>query len=141
MPYMREPAYFDSDLALYKNFNITERQKLQFRISATNWLNHPLPQFGLAGIGDNSSTLRTTTPSREQSSGVQPAFAYGRALQTADALPGACGGLVANQHEFHDNRQAGVQDWQPVAAVRREVLLLGGHYVTALSHWFQGAHA
>ena len=41
-PYMRGPAYFDSDLALYKNFQITERQKLQFRVSATNWLNHPL---------------------------------------------------------------------------------------------------
>jgi hypothetical protein len=54
MPYMRNPAYFDSDLALYKNFNITERQKLQFRISATNWLNHPLPQFGLAGNSDNT---------------------------------------------------------------------------------------
>ncbi len=52
MPYMHGPAYFDSDLALYKNFNISERQKLQFRISATNWLNHPLPQFGLSGIGD-----------------------------------------------------------------------------------------
>ena len=31
-PYMRGPAYFDSDLALFKNFQITERQKLQFRI-------------------------------------------------------------------------------------------------------------
>jgi len=51
-PYLHGPAYFDSDLGLYKNFNISERQKLQFRISATNWLNHPLPQFGLAGIGD-----------------------------------------------------------------------------------------
>jgi len=53
MPYMRGPAYFDSDLGLYKNFQISERQKLQFRVSATNWLNHPLPQFGLAGISDN----------------------------------------------------------------------------------------
>jgi hypothetical protein len=52
VPYLHGPAYFDSDLALYKNFNISERQKLQFRISATNWLNHPLPQFGLANIGD-----------------------------------------------------------------------------------------
>ena len=43
---MRGPAYFDSDLALFKNFQITERQKLQFRISAVNFLNHPLPQFG-----------------------------------------------------------------------------------------------
>jgi len=53
MPYMRGPAYFDSDLGLYKNFQISERQKLQFRVSATNWLNHPLPQFNLAGISDN----------------------------------------------------------------------------------------
>ena len=51
-PYMRGPAYFDSDLALFKNFQITERQKLQFRISAVNFLNHPLSQFGLAGISD-----------------------------------------------------------------------------------------
>jgi hypothetical protein len=51
-PYMRGPAYFDSDLALFKNFQITERQKLQFRISAVNFLNHPLNQFGLAGISD-----------------------------------------------------------------------------------------
>jgi len=51
-PYMRGPAYFDSDLALFKNFQITERQKLQFRISAVNFLNHPLRQFGLAGTSD-----------------------------------------------------------------------------------------
>src|SRR3984885_6279158 len=51
-PYLHLPAYFDSDLGLYKNFNISERQKVQFRVSATNWLNHPLPQFDLAGIGD-----------------------------------------------------------------------------------------
>jgi hypothetical protein len=53
-PYMRGPAYFDSDLALYKNFQITERQKIQFRMSATNWLNHPLSQFGLAGNTDET---------------------------------------------------------------------------------------
>ncbi len=53
-PYMRGPAYFDSDLALFKNFQITERQKLQFRISAVNFLNHPLRQFGLAGTSDES---------------------------------------------------------------------------------------
>ncbi len=53
-PYMRGPNYFDSDLALFKNFQITERQKLQFRISAVNFLNHPLGQFGLAGTSDES---------------------------------------------------------------------------------------
>ena len=51
-PYMRGPAYFDSDLGVYKNFAITETQKIQFRVSATNFLNHPLRQFGLAGNGD-----------------------------------------------------------------------------------------
>ncbi len=56
-PYMRGPAYFDSDLALYKNFQITERQKIQFRMSATNWLNHPLAQFGLAGNTDETVVL------------------------------------------------------------------------------------
>ena len=51
-PYLHGPAYFDSDLGIYKNFNVTERQKIQFRVSASNWLNHPLPQFDLAGITD-----------------------------------------------------------------------------------------
>ncbi|MFZ0862639.1 MAG: carboxypeptidase regulatory-like domain-containing protein [Candidatus Sulfotelmatobacter sp.] len=53
-PYIRNPAYFDSDLGLFKNFQITERQKLQFRVAATNWLNHPLGQFGLAGNSDEA---------------------------------------------------------------------------------------
>jgi len=48
-PYIKTPAYFDWDLGLFKNFQITERQKLQFRISAVNWLNHPLQTFGAGG--------------------------------------------------------------------------------------------
>jgi hypothetical protein len=56
-PYLRAPAYFDTDIGLFKNFQITESQKVQFRISATNWINHPLPQFGLAGNSDESLLL------------------------------------------------------------------------------------
>jgi hypothetical protein len=44
-PYLSGAAYFDSDLALYKTFHVTEGQTVQFRASAFNWLNHPLPQF------------------------------------------------------------------------------------------------
>ncbi len=46
-PNIPGPAFFNSDLGLYKNFHITERQQLQFRITAFNFLNHPLPQFNL----------------------------------------------------------------------------------------------
>jgi|GEM_PF-212990 hypothetical protein len=77
-PYVRNPAYFDSDLALFKNFQITERQKLQFRISATNWLNHPLGQFGLAGTGDSSlnfsNNYTVTIPAAGGTTGNQCTF-------------------------------------------------------------------
>jgi hypothetical protein len=52
MPYIRVPGYFDWDLGLFKSFQISERQKVQFRLSAINFLNHPNPQFGLAGNSD-----------------------------------------------------------------------------------------
>ena len=60
LPYVREPNYWDSDLGIYKSFHITESQSIQFKASATNWLNHPLGQFGLAGTGDESINLQKT---------------------------------------------------------------------------------
>jgi len=44
-PYLSGPSYFNSDLAIYKTFHIRESQALQFRASAFNFLNHPLPGF------------------------------------------------------------------------------------------------
>lgn len=44
-PYMPNAAYIENDLALYKTFKVHEAQNVQFRVSAFNWLNHPLPQF------------------------------------------------------------------------------------------------
>lgn len=46
-PNIPGPSFFNSDLGLYKNFKITERQAIQFRVTAFNFLNHPLPQFNL----------------------------------------------------------------------------------------------
>jgi hypothetical protein len=60
MPYMRGPAYFNSDLALFKDFKVTENQKLQLRFSARNFLNHPLYQFGLASQADESLSFTGT---------------------------------------------------------------------------------
>ena len=53
-PYIRNPHYFGSDLAVFKAFRVTDAQRVEVRISATNWLNHPNAQFGLAGNADNS---------------------------------------------------------------------------------------
>jgi len=46
-PYIHGPAFFVSDLAMFKSFAVREHQSLQFRVSAFNFLNHPLPQFGV----------------------------------------------------------------------------------------------
>jgi hypothetical protein len=49
MPYFKSPAYWNADLALYKTFNITEKQHLEFRVNAFNFLNHALPTFQFGG--------------------------------------------------------------------------------------------
>ena len=46
MPYMRGPAFFVSDLGAFKNFYIKGSQNIQFRLTAFNFLNHPLPELG-----------------------------------------------------------------------------------------------
>jgi hypothetical protein len=45
LPAIYGPAFFNSDLGLFKNFQITESRKLQFRVQAYNFLNHPLWSF------------------------------------------------------------------------------------------------
>jgi hypothetical protein len=44
-PYMSAAAYFNNDLAIYRTFHIHEEQQIQFRATAFDWLNHPLPNF------------------------------------------------------------------------------------------------
>lgn len=46
MPDITGPAFFVSDLGLYKSFHIHNSQSIQFRVQAFNFLNHPLPQLG-----------------------------------------------------------------------------------------------
>jgi hypothetical protein len=101
-PYVRNPAYFDSDLALFKNFQISERQKVQFRVSATNWLNHPLPQFGLAGTADEalSFTQNSTFPisgTATGSAGNECAFL------NSTVVNGFCNPIVTNLSSTNTN--------------------------------------
>lgn len=52
-PYLSGPAYFNQDFAMRKSFNLTERQKVEFRLSASNFFNHPLYYVN----GGNMGTL------------------------------------------------------------------------------------
>ena len=86
-PYFQGPAYFNSDLGLYKNFHITERQSVQFRFSAFNFLNRPNKQFNVNGNSDttlnftnnSSANLLTSTNTNATTTGY-PAYATGNRL-------------------------------------------------------------
>jgi len=56
-PYMRYPHYWGSDLAVFKAFKVTEAQRVEVRISATNWLNHPNAQFNLSGSNSDDKLI------------------------------------------------------------------------------------
>ncbi len=53
MPEMFGPGFFNSDLGMFKNFQMGEQRKLQFRFNAYNFLNHPVWSFG----SDNNLNL------------------------------------------------------------------------------------
>jgi hypothetical protein len=54
IPYIPGPMFWNSDLTVLKNFKITERQNVEFRFAAFNFLNHDLPSFT---NGDNNLKL------------------------------------------------------------------------------------
>jgi hypothetical protein len=67
LPAIYGPAFFNSDLGLFKNFEISESKKLQIRFNAYNFLNHPLWSFngnhlnlGFKQQADGSYQLDTT---------------------------------------------------------------------------------
>ena len=62
-PYIKGPAFFNSDLAIYKDFAFKEHQKIEFRMSAFNFLNHPLRQFGISGNSDVNLNFSSSTAS------------------------------------------------------------------------------
>lgn len=58
-PYIKGPAFFDSDLTIYKTFHVRDKQSVEFRASAFNFLNHPLWSFN--GNSNFASLSYTTT--------------------------------------------------------------------------------
>jgi hypothetical protein len=63
LPAVYGPAFFNADLALFKNFQIKENMKLQFRFNGYNFLNHPLWSFngGNLNLGFDPATGKVNT--------------------------------------------------------------------------------
>jgi hypothetical protein len=82
-PYIKGPALFNSDLSLYKNFKIREKQKIQLRFEAFNFLNHPLPEFNATGSSADD-TLRFTNSTGALTTTNQNADTTGKPLFTVN---------------------------------------------------------
>ena len=87
-PYMSATPYFDNDLALYRTFHIHEKQQVQLRASAFDWMNHSLLSFASASayslnynVDYNSKAI---TPNYNQSSSGANAFGV---MTVRSALP------------------------------------------------------
>jgi hypothetical protein len=63
LPAIYGPAFFNSDLGLFKNFQIKENMKVQLRFNAYNFLNHPLWSFngGNLNLGFDPNTGKVNT--------------------------------------------------------------------------------
>jgi hypothetical protein len=68
LPATRGPAYFKSDLSIYKDIPLHEQQNLQLRISGFNFLNHPLPTF--SSNDSNALNLTFADPACNQTTGA-----------------------------------------------------------------------
>jgi hypothetical protein len=80
LPVAYGPTFFTWDMSLFKNFNISESKKLQFRVSAYNWLNHPLYSFP---SGSNLTLQFQQDPVTQQITQVNNNFGYANQKQGA----------------------------------------------------------
>jgi hypothetical protein len=65
LPVIYGPAFFNTDLGLFKNFDVGEGKKLQFRFTGFNFLNHPLWSFPGGSnltLGFSGTTGQINTP-------------------------------------------------------------------------------
>ena len=86
-PYMRGPGYLDNDLSIFKSFPTTESERLELRIQAQNFVNHPNPQFSLNGENDLQLQFAPTLGSTNNNTNTtgKPLFTTGQRLMTFSA--------------------------------------------------------
>ncbi|HTM39230.1 MAG TPA: carboxypeptidase-like regulatory domain-containing protein [Terriglobales bacterium] len=68
LPAIYGPAYFNWDMGLFKNFKITENQRLQFRFNLYNWMNHPLYSFNGGNLNLSFSQDQAATTMTQSNS-------------------------------------------------------------------------
>jgi hypothetical protein len=84
-PFIHGPAVINSDMSLFKSFQVGENKKLQFRLQAYNFLNHPNAAFTVANNGDlqlnfgNSNGTLSQTNTNPYTTGI-PAHTVGNRL-------------------------------------------------------------
>jgi hypothetical protein len=92
LPEFFGPWFWTSDLSLFKNFQMGERKKFQFRFSAYNFMNHPLWSFSGTGVGSSDLNLnfgsngtggQTQTNTGPTGFGVTPIKIGNRIIQLA----------------------------------------------------------
>ncbi len=87
-PYMSQTPYFSNDLAVYRTFHIYEKQQVQFRVSAFDWLNHSLLAFNSGTPTTVNYNVdyasKTITPNFNQASTGANAFGV---MTVRSALP------------------------------------------------------
>jgi Carboxypeptidase regulatory-like domain len=90
LPEFFGPWFWTSDLSLFKNFQISENRKFQFRFSAYNFMNHPIWTFTGSGVGSNNLFLNfgpnsagTGQVQTNSSFGVAPIKVGNRIVQLA----------------------------------------------------------
>ena len=85
LPEIFGPSFWTSDLSLFKNFQINEHKKFQFRFSAYSFLNHPLWTMAGSGYGQGNMNLvfNGSTTNTNSTFGVAPYKAGNRIVQLA----------------------------------------------------------
>jgi hypothetical protein len=86
MPYFPSPKYWKSDLTLMKNFKIKQKQSIQFRAAAFNFLNHGLLSFQTSDVNLSLSHTGVTIPTGFYGDANSPAYLqaganFGKATQ------------------------------------------------------------
>ncbi len=86
-PYMSATPYFDNDLALYRTFHIYEKQQVQLRVTASDWLNHSLLSFQ----GGSQTTVSYTVD--HSTKAITPTFNSGTTGSNAFGMTNVRSGL------------------------------------------------